>query len=245
MRCISFAFALLVSSLAFAETSKVVVLPFANVDTDMMAKAVQASMIADLSRGAGISAEGGPANSDLTQAVQSAQTRKARFLVAGGYQTMDGEVRFTGQVIDLKTGTVVGGLKATGPMRDLFGLEDALGRQAQQAILATLNPAPPPAPQPAGAMPPAPQPTFVRAPVVPYSFEGSDLERSLNAGITPSVLYDNYSRSRYNYYYGDQYDYYFGNVFYPVRYYSCYCNPYLVQSTSLRYRTYPGRIIRF
>jgi TolB-like protein len=189
-----------------AERTKVVMLPFASNDADPLGKAVQASVVADLSRNALISAEGGPVLADGAQAIAHAKSRDACYLIIGGYQTIDGEVRLLGQILDVNTGNVIGGLKATGPMRDLFGLQDAIAGQAQRAILIAMNPAPPPAP--AAAPAPAPQPNTVQAPVTPYSFAGSDLERSLNSPLAPSKLYDyNYAHGRYSYYFGDRYTY--------------------------------------
>src|SRR5688572_9261344 len=117
MRASLLAVILCLPTLVIADRVKVVVQPFSNDDTDAVSRAVQARIIADLSR-AGLSAESGPVAADSQKAIELAKTRQARFLVVGAYHIVEGETRFTGQVVDLSNGNVVGGIKATGPMRD-------------------------------------------------------------------------------------------------------------------------------
>ena len=52
----------------------------------------------------------------------------------GQVHVNDSLVRVTGEILSTETDTVVGTLKATGPMNDLFSLEDALGDQARRAM---------------------------------------------------------------------------------------------------------------
>jgi TolB-like protein len=53
----------------------------------------------------------------------------AGLTVFGSFQISGDNVRITGQVVHVASGKVIGGLSATGAIRDLFQLEDTLGAQ--------------------------------------------------------------------------------------------------------------------
>jgi hypothetical protein len=68
----------------------------------------------------------------------AAREHDAAAVVFGQAQLMGKEIRLTGQVVDAATGKSFGSLKATGPVEDLFRLEDTLTRQAVEALPDTL-----------------------------------------------------------------------------------------------------------
>jgi TolB-like protein len=58
----------------------------------------------------------------------------AEFVVHGGFQTVESDLRVTGQVLEVASGDVLGGFKATGAIRDLFGIEDIVAAQIGQVL---------------------------------------------------------------------------------------------------------------
>jgi TolB-like protein len=172
----------------------VLVLPFTPVSTeaasDPYGHAIQQNLITDLGRG-----HFHPAAGDDTTVtpVVAGRDANARYVIAGSYQTVEGLFRFTGQIVDVRAGSVVGGMTATGGPRDLFAIEDSLSAQAlhqlqklnMQPVAANAKAAPA-AQAPAAAAAPAvdrPAPVFMRA------FEGSDLQQYANGNRTPSQDY--------------------------------------------------------
>ena len=71
--------------------------------------------------------------------------------VVGTFQSVGGQVRANGHVVDVATGATVGGFSATGSQNDLFKVEDALGVQ-----LARLLPSDDPRPVNAPVLEPSP-----------------------------------------------------------------------------------------
>ncbi|HSV15037.1 MAG TPA: hypothetical protein VLI90_12330 [Tepidisphaeraceae bacterium] len=175
----------------------VLVLPFtpivAESASDFLSHAVQQNLITDLGRG-----QYHPTAGDPTTATPLAAGRDtgARYVIAGSYQSIEGQLRFTGQIVDVQAGTVVGGMTATGGPRDLFAIEDSLSAQAlhqlqrlntQSTAAAHGKPAAAvqaPAPAPAIAAPAQPA-----APVFMRTFEGSELQSYANSNRTPSQDY--------------------------------------------------------
>lgn len=137
----------------------VLLLPFAPVNQaeEWIGQAVQQNLLNELGRSKFISPIT-PVNppkqpvADIAAALKAVETTAASFVVFGSYQVTEAGARLTGQVLDVKTGRLVGSAKATGPMRDLFALEDELATQVRKVLL-SLRPQP------------EPQNTFV--PVVP------------------------------------------------------------------------------
>jgi len=138
---------------------KVLVLPFAPVQPGEMlwiARAVQQSISADLSRpttGQPLQAlTDGTAADTTAEAIELGKNANARFVVFGSYQVIDPNLKITGQVIEVSTGRVIGGLKSTGSVRELFDMQDRLAFQARWALgmnqLAEKKLAPVPVPRP-------------------------------------------------------------------------------------------------
>lgn len=67
-------------------------------------------------------------------AVENPAQVAAAYVVVGSYQVVEEGLRITGQVRHGETGKVVGGLKATGTMRDLFALEDEIAEQTKRIL---------------------------------------------------------------------------------------------------------------
>ena len=151
----------------------------------------------------------------------------AQYLISGTCQVVDVELRLSGQMIDVATGRPVGGLKATGAVRDLFSLEDILCDQAKRLL-----------PQPPVAARPAPAITApTNNPPVWVSngsamFEGSSLERAV------SLSDSQYAAAYHRYYYTNDYLYGYG---YPISY--CWGGGFLVPS-GLRALCSPGLFLQ-
>jgi len=127
------------------------------------------------------------------------------YIIRGSYQYSDQQIRFSGQLSEARTGRVVGGLSATGALRDLFALEDNLSDQAIQQLRQLTAPPVPVSPQaaPAVARPPA----IVPPPAETY--DGSALQYYVDTNQAPSNDYtDQYNASSYRQMY--QYNNYFG-----------------------------------
>jgi TolB-like protein len=96
--------------------------------------------------------------SDPVAAAKIGRDKGASLVAFGTYQILDTDVRINGQLVDSNTGKAVAALKATGPRRDLFHMEDLLASQAiaslppgsikvgAGAYAASNEPAPAPAP---------------------------------------------------------------------------------------------------
>jgi TolB-like protein len=178
---------------------------------DWVGKAVQQNLLTDLAR-----TKLHPSGSDKplsnADAQASARAMGAKYLISGSYQVADQQLRFNGQIIDAGTGNVLGGISATGAVRDLFAMEDQLSSQAIQQLgnlaggganagggggggggNAVANNKPGVAGAPAA--PVAAQPPVVvqivqpaaAAPVVRY--HGSALEQYVNSNRNPSADY--------------------------------------------------------
>jgi TolB-like protein len=180
-------------------TGDVYLLPFAAIggDTrlDWAGKAVQQNLLTDLAR-----ARLHPAAADQpiasADAQASAKAAGARYLITGTYQTTDQLLRFNGQILDVATGNVLGGITATGAERDLFSMEDSLSAQAIQqlsrlpGIVAGQDLAN--AQRPAAQVPPALQPAAVAILLQPpaaaagSSYDGSALQQYVDSNRTPS-----------------------------------------------------------
>ncbi|HEY8750810.1 MAG TPA: hypothetical protein VIM11_22690 [Tepidisphaeraceae bacterium] len=100
--------------------------------SDWIGRAAQEDLATDLTRGttARIKApfEAKPV-ADLDAALKRGREVHATHVVFGQAQSMEGNVRLTGQVLDVDSGRPLGTLKITGPRSSLFDLEDALARQ--------------------------------------------------------------------------------------------------------------------
>ena len=111
-----FAFATMAAA---APSKDVAIAPFSAIGDsaggDWIGKAVQQNLIADLAR------------------VHFRPTESAGdegYVIRGSYQQSEQLIRFSGQLVEAQSGRVVGGLSATGSLKDLFALEDTLSNQA-------------------------------------------------------------------------------------------------------------------
>lgn len=203
-------------------TCDVYVTPFTALGSDnsleWAGKAVSQNLLTDLAQAKFHPLEADKALPNSADAQAAAKSAGAKFLITGTYQTLQLQVRFTGQILDLASGNVIGGLSATGSPRDLFALEDSLSGQA----IAQLNPAPlaqaaiaknkpgAPAATAAATAPPAVIVQIVQPPPANQgTYQGSALQDYVDSNRTPSSDYppqlpDNSDTPyTYDYNYGD------------------------------------------
>ncbi|MGH7177901.1 MAG: hypothetical protein ACREJC_11005 [Tepidisphaeraceae bacterium] len=93
-----------------------------------IARAVQEGVIGELAR------------RGLSPTTQSES--EPDYSVALNIQSLDGLVRISGEIRDVHSTSVVGGIKATGALGDVFALEDAAAEQINRAIVRALSPQP-------------------------------------------------------------------------------------------------------
>jgi TolB-like protein len=135
--------------------------------------------------------------------VATAARAGAAVAVFGSYQILNGDIRCTGQVVDTGTGQAIGALSATGQLRELFKIEDELGRQLRRAL------------QPSTAM--APRDQTASQPQDSYPPVASSTSGYYYSGSGDSYVPSTYYVPSYSYAY-PSYDY--GYPYYP--YYSSY-----------------------
>lgn len=133
-----------------ARPTQVLLLPFSPVNQAeaWIGQAVQQNLLNELGRTTLISpftppSPPEPAVADIAAAQKAARNTDASYVVFGSYHVAEVGVRFTGQVLEVNTGRLVGSARATGPMRDLFALEDELAAQVRK-VLIDLHPRPTP-----------------------------------------------------------------------------------------------------
>jgi TolB-like protein len=202
-----------------------------------LGRAIQVNLLADLGHARFHPVQENDLNADAQTAGRNAG---ARYVISGTWQSAGDLLRFTGEITDVQTGLIVGGLSATGSPRDLFAVEDALSAQAIRQLHQLTTPSP--TTPPVAAELPLPVP----APVRPYP--GSALEAYVNSNRTPSEDYWDQSRSAhdiqtygfnqpaYSPYYGG-----YGYYGYGVPYYGGFSYGYgLVGAVS-----FPGRHLPF
>jgi TolB-like protein len=137
-----------------AADHSVLLLPFQPIgDADVMpwlGQAIQQNVVNELSRGTGLAPlmppKDAPAAADADAARKAADAQGARFVLYGAFHAAGRDLRITGQVLDVKAGKHVGGVKATGSTRELFLLEDTIATQARRILLAQVPAAAPPGP---------------------------------------------------------------------------------------------------
>jgi len=198
---------------------KVLIMPFAPVDPNSnqvwIGRAVRQNLVTDFSRSpllTPISPGNVDATDDLAAAVKAAKDIGARYVIFGSFQGESVNLRITGQIVDMKTEQPIGGLRATGMMRDLFALEDTIADEARRVLPHPQVDNPPPPAQ-------AQAPVQNQPGVSMRGFEGSDLQQSTLAGPYSGNVY----ADRYQYlepvppYYGYGYGY---NPYYSSSYYN-------------------------
>ena len=184
-------------------TNAILVLPFAAPagPDAWIGKAVQQDLLTDLSQGTTsrvMAPADVPPAADPAAARKAGQDAGAAIVVFGQVQTSGGQMRFSGQVLDVSTGSPLGNLKATGSAADLFHLEDGLSGQTLAAVpRSMLSPAAlraeqqaaqPAAQQPAPAAPqqPAVEPPGPQQP-------GGYSVTTQGSGYTPPAAADTYA----------------------------------------------------
>ena len=70
------------------------------------------------------------------EAANAGKNAAAVYALFGSYQISGDELRITAQLVNVASGKIVAGLRATGPMRDLFALEDSLAEQLKRSLAA-------------------------------------------------------------------------------------------------------------
>lgn len=204
----------------------VLVVPFAsagNGDREWISKGIQQDLTADLIRSSRLHVVAPtdlPPAQDADAALKVGRDNHAAFVIFGQFQVVDSNVRITGQVLETTGGQSIGALKATGPTRDLFNMEDALSGQVISALpkhlLAENTTEPTPMPyvyQPS-------QPPAQTAPAPTYSDESGYYTPQTQTYVqAPSPDDYSYTPQTYtpdydNYGYAPSYPYYY-NYWYP------------------------------
>jgi TolB-like protein len=198
-----------------AAPAKVLLIPFNSVgpaEKGWVAKALQQNLVAELSRVNSVQAVTQDRAVDgMEGALKAASTASADYVVFGSYQAVDGDLRMTGQVVDVSKKQAITGLKSTGTQRDLFGMEDVISSQVRRALPQPVAEAKPEMLQQPPAAPPAIEES---GPVVmDANRKALELQDQIDRAI---------DRLRYTESYADDYCYP------PYNYYSGYYTPYPV-----------------
>jgi TolB-like protein len=141
---------------------KLLVLPFAplaNADRDAwIGRAISEALTADLSidRTLSVSTDKDQIVDNADNALVAAKLAGVQAVVYGTFQNVGENVRVTGQIVDVATGKPVAGIKATGPLQELFSLQDSLVHQIEIRLGRPGLPASPPQPAPADSPLPLP-----------------------------------------------------------------------------------------
>jgi TolB-like protein len=171
---------------------RVLVMPFTELSDEpkreWVGKAMQQSLVAELTRSGMVSVITPPANAvptdDAAGAAKLARDQHAPLAVIGSYQLVGEELRVTGQMIESINGEHIAAIKATGSLRDLFGIEDIIGSQVRRDLQVILQPEVASSdPRSSGAGAGDPFGVESTGPVQRQtprgSYNGSDLQRSL------------------------------------------------------------------
>ena len=176
---------------AMRPSPRVEIFSFASISSqpaqnDWIGRGIQESLQSDVARTGATLLIPIHAPAPNADAVTVAKENKADLAVVGTYQISGDDLRVNGHLIDTATNTTVGGFAATGPQKNLFGIEDALGEQLRRLL---------PPPPTATALAQAPQ----QQQPPPTVYEQ----------VTPPPTVNNYyDNTPYEpYYYPDAYDY--------------------------------------
>lgn len=107
-------------------------------DTAWIGAAVQQNIVADLGRNGAAAAVGFTgefAAPELAAAVKAGQQTNSDLVVFGTYQSVEGEIRLTASVVDVRSSQVQGTAKATGAAAKLLSVEDALSEEVRRVVL--------------------------------------------------------------------------------------------------------------
>lgn len=147
-----------------AREGPVAVMPFRNLNQDPELQWLEAgiaeTLLSDLKRGAKVAVvERGQVDrvlaelslqldpkSEVTAAAKVGRLVGARTVVVGGFQKAGGALRITARFVDVETGVVEETAKATGPLREVFALQDEIaaalvGKPAKRRAKAAKRPA--------------------------------------------------------------------------------------------------------
>ena len=122
-----------------ANGGKILILPFVALNPSeyqpWLGRSVQQSVAADLTAVAPgrVIQDDHPA-ADNAAATDLGRTLGARYVVRGSFAIANGDVRMTGEVLDLTVGHSIAALKSTGSVNDVFVLEDSIARQIKHAL---------------------------------------------------------------------------------------------------------------
>jgi TolB-like protein len=228
MKRLMVALMLVSGSVAYAAgQAKVAVLPFdaaGPADKGWIAKAVQKNLMAELSRVNSVQPVAGTVSAaDQDAALKAATEAGADFVVFGTYQVVEADLRLTGQVVEVATKKSVAGLKSTGSLRDLFGLEDVIANQVKRAL-----------PQPAAEakvemlqQPKAAEQPPMLEPNGPIVMDPNERLRAVEQGLDWAIERLKYAPAyEYDrpYYYGS----YFSGSYYPYYSYPIYYYPVFI-----------------
>jgi TolB-like protein len=179
-----------------ATGAKVLVLPFIALNQaeyqPWLGRSIQQSVVADLMTAAPgriISSES-PAADDAA-AIDVARKAGAQFVIRGNFASIGGDVRVTGQVLDVSTGKAVTAIKATGPSSNVFAMEDELAAQIRRRL--ALNPPASDVRSPVATEPPPME--GVRMPAQPAA------DPYAQTYVAPVQGYNPPTQIEYNYYY--------------------------------------------
>ncbi len=204
----------------------ILVAPFAsagNGDREWISKGIQQDLTADLIRSSRLHVVAPtdlPAVQDADAALKIGRDSHAAFVIFGHFQVVETNVRITGQVLETASGQSIGALKATGPTRDLFNMEDALSGQVisalpKQMLVERGNTAPMPYVYEPSSTPSqtAPAPTSDESGYyAPQTYVQATSPYTSDYSYTPQAYVPDYDNSDYGY--GPYYPYYY-NYWYP------------------------------
>ncbi len=198
---------------------KVLVIPFAQIGNttghEWVGAAIQESLMTEAAGNTtvwAVALDKPLARGDMSQVTAAARGTGATLVVFGAYQYSDSQLRVTGEITDVNVGRVLGTLKATGALIDLFKIEDSLSAQLQ-----ALLPQPPsnlpvvvngPPDQSAVPAYAGDQPVTVAAPATDAQPATTYVYQSPPVNYSTNYVYTS------PYYYGYSYPYYYGS--YPV-----------------------------
>jgi len=202
-----------------AGQAKVLLLPFDSIgpaEKPWVAKAVQQNLLAELSRINSVQPlVSDKIAKDQDDAMKLAADAGADYVVFGSYQSVEGDLRITGQIIEVSKKQPIAGLKTTGTQRDLFGMEDVIAAQVKRALPQPVAQAQPEMLQQPPAAPPAVE---ANGPVVmDVNQKARDLEDQIDRML---------DRMRYAPAYDDYYPSYYSGYCYP--YYPTYYYPVFI-----------------
>lgn len=185
-------------------TGKLLVLPFSAINQleyqPWLGRSIQQSIVSDLMAGApGRIVTSELVAADNAAALDAARKAGAEYVIRGEFASVGGDVRVTGQVLDVASGKPITAIKATGPSSSVFAMEDDLTMQIRRRL--SLTP-----PAAAGASPVATNPPELNG--VGVQAPPQTVDPYAQTYVAPPGGYNPPSQIDYNYYYSDPTDSY-------------------------------------